>query len=228
MTPDDLTLTQDELDALGDVAGMEVLVHVGGGVGAEALSIAAMGAHVVALVPFNLGDPLEAETIRRTGAEQGIEIEVIDLEEQAYPEDIRDQSFDIVYVGPMSTCWVSDHDGWAHDLFEALAPAGKLVLYDEHPDSYQLIPLSEEDEGEVEKIEEALEEGLAEDVTGPLPDRFDWTVDEFLAVLERAGFDPIEAIDLVGPARFLTPVDIVAGEPSDVPGALLVVARKPA
>lgn len=227
MIPSETVFTVEEREAIGDVEGLTVLVHVGGGVGAEAVAFAEAGATVVALVPFNLGDADEAKSIRDVVLQYGHDMEVIDLHQESYPDEYRDGSFDLVYVGPMSVCWVADHDGWSHDLFEALMPGGRLVIYDEHPDSYALVPLSDEDEEEVEKIEEALEEGLAEDVTGDLPDRFDWNVDDFLDCLEQAGLDSIVATDLVGPARFLTTVDIVADESSEIAGALLVVAARP-
>lgn len=222
-------LAAPELEALGDISGLQVL-HLASGLPLESLALAELGANILAL---NAGESeqdcvitAELAGIGNALAEQrGLPAEFL-LESLAQLHDSeRDSRFDVVYAGPTTLAWTDNLHDWAVDVAQALVPGGRLVMFDEHPDSRALEP----DDGLTEEDEAAGEEPPGEDDARSEFEPVDeaWTLEELRAELEQQGLVVSQLDVLSGAQRFLTTAEAV-GAPEDVATAFVLVAERPA
>jgi len=221
-------LVEAEREALGDLAGRQVL-HLVSGLPFESLALADLGANVLAL---NAGEseqdfvitPQLAEIGNFLAEQRGLPVEfLLDSLAQLHDSE-RDSHFDIVYAGPTTLAWTDNLHDWAVDASEALVPGGRLVMYDEHPASRELEP----DDGLTDEEEAAgMEPPDEDDRTEFEPVDEGWTIDELREVLEAQGLVITRLDELFGPQRFLTTADAVDDD-TGLPTAFLLVAERPA
>ncbi len=127
---------------LGDLRGAHVL-HLQCHLGTETVAFADRGATVTGL-DFS-GASLERARLLAAG--RGVAIDYV----QADVHDARDAldgTFDVVYTGKGSLCYLPDLDRWAAVVRDLLAPGGALYVVEFHPLLYALgvVPTVESDE----------------------------------------------------------------------------------
>jgi SAM-dependent methyltransferase len=225
-----------EIDLLGTLDGNRVLILLCG-TGEEAVSLANMGAHVVAVDE-------DVDAARQLASECGVAIEFRVAGPEAVPADLQDGSFDLVYSSFGLLSAIEDIEAWAATVYTALGPAGRLVMYDEHPFAY-IVGRAGNDEvlavtssyfgvlGDDEEIED--EEAIA-DAVEHLDQAIEgegatlgWTVGDVITALGLKGLAVVELRELYSSPRFETPLDAIALPPellARVPGVLLLSARK--
>lgn len=116
------------VEALGDVRGNRAL-HLMCATGEESLSLAVMGADVVA-VDISLRQ-VELATAKARAA--GLNVEFVAADVGEMPAEIAAGGFDVVYTGGGVLVWVPDVERWAGVIARALRPGGRFVLWDYHP-----------------------------------------------------------------------------------------------
>lgn len=131
-----------EWDDLGDLRGRDLL-HLQCHLGTETVAFADRGANVTGL-DFS---GASIEHARGLAARRGLAIDYV----QADVHDARqalDGSFDIVYTGKGSLCYLPDLDRWASVARELLKPGGTLYVVEFHPLLYALgvVPLDDSEE----------------------------------------------------------------------------------
>jgi SAM-dependent methyltransferase len=171
--------SDDELGALGEVAGREVL-HLTIGCSEEGPSLVNMGAKVT-----EVGDD---GTTRALAEAAGIAIEFVDDHPAALSAEFCDtRRFDLVYCSFGFLDWVADFMAWAEGVSAVLRPGGRLVLYDEHPFSYLFAG-----SGDGQLVVERSYFGEYGDDTGG---EFDATAAEILEDVEPEDLDPENLVD---------------------------------
>jgi len=109
---------------LGGLSERRVL-HLQCGSGEASAELAEQGAVVTAV------DPSE-ETLD-AARERWPKILWIQAEAQALPGELRRGRFDLVYSPEGVLARLTDLDGWARGIVEALHDRGELLVYDDHP-----------------------------------------------------------------------------------------------
>lgn len=124
-----------ELDALGDVAGLDV-VHLQCHFGLDTLAFANAGATVTGL-DFSSAAIAQARTLaERAGLvdrARFVEADVLRAAEALAPDQ-----FDVVYVSLGALCWLPSVDRWASQVASLLRPGGRLYVHDGHPLAWAL------------------------------------------------------------------------------------------
>lgn len=119
-----------ELDALGDVAGLD-LVHLQCHFGLDTLAFATAGAQVTGL---DLSGAAIAEAralaVRAGLADRARFVEGDVLEAASL---LAPATFDIVYVSLGALCWLPSVERWATQVGALLRPGGRLYIHDGHP-----------------------------------------------------------------------------------------------
>jgi SAM-dependent methyltransferase len=127
---------------LGDLRGVDLL-HLQCHLGTETLALAARGATATGLDISGVS----IEQARRLAAEQNLDITYVEA-------DVHDAgaalgtTFDIVYTGKGSLCYLPDLDRWAATVRDLLKPGGSLYLVEFHPMLYALgvVPIGDSEE----------------------------------------------------------------------------------
>lgn len=124
------TLFPEEKRLLGDVSG-ETVAHLMCGAGADAVSLASLGASVTGV---DMSDEAVAAA-RKLSAASGIparfeRTEVYEWLEKAVSEGRR---FDAVLASYGVTCWLHDLKRWAKGVASILEAGGRFVLVEFHP-----------------------------------------------------------------------------------------------
>ena len=122
------SLDQRVVDALGQLDAARVL-HLMCSTGEESLSLAVLGAHVLAV---DISER-EVELARSKAQAAGVQVDFVAADIGALPVDIATGGFDVVYTGGGVLVWVPDISTWARVVANALRPAGRFVLWDYHP-----------------------------------------------------------------------------------------------
>ena len=121
------SLTDIELELLGDVAGMKIL-HLQCHFGQDTLSLARMGAEVTGL---DISDAAIAEAQKLTDRcglkAEWVQSNVVDHVPQL------DGRFDIVFTSYGTIGWFPDLEPWAANIKRYLKPGGRLVFVEFHP-----------------------------------------------------------------------------------------------
>lgn len=223
-----IIFSDPELELLGDIQDLTVL-NLQPGTGEEALSLANLGATVTVVDDeHSLADAVSL------AAEAAISLNFFDADVNALPSKFRRGEFDLVYSGFGGIDWLTDIDGWAQGIAEALKPGGRLLIYDEHPFSYtveaedgQLVvttsyfggtdsidamayPGEEYDVDEDEDEDEDEEPGDDSDDDDEEDDEestFSWTLGDLISALGGHGLATLALREYQTSDRFETPLD---------------------
>ncbi len=127
---------------LGELAGRDVL-HLQCHLGIETVALARRGARVTGL-------DISGESVRearRLTREHGADVEYVRANVYDAVE-ATGRTFDIVYTGKGSLCYLPDLDRWAGVVGRLLRPGGALYLVEFHPLLYALgvVPIGDGDE----------------------------------------------------------------------------------
>lgn len=123
----DRGLLEAEAEAVGDVAGLDVL-HLQCHLGFDAVTLSRAGARVT-------GADFSPEALRKARAiaeRCGVEIEYVEADSTALPSTM-DGAFDVVYATIGIFGWIGDVDAWMASAARVLRPGGRLVVVELHP-----------------------------------------------------------------------------------------------
>ncbi|MGH9225716.1 MAG: class I SAM-dependent methyltransferase [Acidimicrobiales bacterium] len=214
------------VEALGDVRGHRVL-HLMCATGEESLSLAVLGAHVVAVDI----SPRQVELATAKADAAGIEVGFVAADVGDLPPAIAAGGFDLVYTGGGVLVWVPDIDRWAAAIARALQSGGRLVLWDYHP-----VAMRWESVDGTLQIESSYFAG-----PGPIETQgwthfaagrdatttkyeFAWTLGEIVTGLADAGLCVTRLSEY--PTNAAWKFGDVLDAAQDLPGLLLLVARR--
>ncbi|MFV9503147.1 MAG: class I SAM-dependent methyltransferase [Oscillochloridaceae bacterium umkhey_bin13] len=130
-----LTLFDEERGLLGELQGQRLL-HLLCNTGADSLSLAALGAQVTGV---DLSDVAIAQA-RALAAASGLTAEFHCADVYAYLAKVPAASFERIYCGYGTICWLADLHQFAAGIAHALAPGGRFVLMEFHPTSNMFDP----------------------------------------------------------------------------------------
>lgn len=121
------SLTETELNLLGDVKGKRIL-HLQCHFGQDTLSLARMGAEVTGL---DISDAAITEATRLTD-ELGLKADWV-LSNVVEHVPALDGKFDIVFTSFGTIGWLPDLKPWAANIARYLKPGGRFVFVEFHP-----------------------------------------------------------------------------------------------
>ncbi len=124
-----------EVDALGDVAGLD-LVHLQCHFGLDTLTFAVAGATVTGLDVSGAAVAEARAIAARAGLDDRarfVEGDVLDAAAVLRDAGFELPAFDVVYVSLGALCWLPSVERWARQVGELLRPGGRLYLHDGHP-----------------------------------------------------------------------------------------------
>ncbi|HEX8769641.1 MAG TPA: class I SAM-dependent methyltransferase [Acidimicrobiales bacterium] len=128
-------LRQWELDALGDVTGLDV-VPLQCHFGLDTLALANAGARVTG-VDFSEAAVAQARSLADQAGladrARFVEADVLEAADVLSPE-----RYDIVYVSLGALCWLPSVSQWAGQVASLLRAGGRLYLHDGHPLAWAL------------------------------------------------------------------------------------------
>ena len=231
-----VVFSEPEIEVIGEVKGQRIL-HLLCGNGEETLSLANMGATVVAVDE-------DVDEARQLAADSGVTAEFREGSAFDLDADLRNRSFDTVYSGFGILVDLGDLDEWAAGVAAAIKPGGRLVMYDEHPFAYIVGAGDEGGEllavtssyfgvlGDDEVIEDEAEADAAlesgeDDITEGEEDSMGWTIGDIITALGEHGLATVQLRELYSSPRFTTPLDDIevdAQVVARVPGILLLEA----
>jgi len=113
---------------LGDVAGLRG-VHLQCHIGTDTVSLAKLGARMTGL---DFSAPA-IEAAQRLAADCGLDADFVHAEFHDAPSVLEPGSFDLVYTGIGSLCWLPRIDAWADVVTALLKPGGRLFVREGHP-----------------------------------------------------------------------------------------------
>ncbi len=127
---------------LGPLTGRDVL-HLQCYIGTETAAFARRGARTVVGLDFS-GAAVEAA--RRIAAADGVAIEYVRADVYDAAEALGGRTFDVVYTGKGSLCYLPDLDRWAATVARLLRPGGLVYVVEFHPvlQALGLVPESAE------------------------------------------------------------------------------------
>lgn len=147
------TLFPEELALLGDLVGQR-LVHLQCNSGQDTLSLAARGAIATGV---DISDEAVAFA-RRLSADSGIPATFERADVYDWFEAAPRAAFDRVFSSYGALGWLSDLPAWARGVAQILAPEGRLVVMEFHPEVFLLTET----------------DGVLGLVRGPTTGRVDW------------------------------------------------------
>ncbi len=121
------TLFEEELSLLGDLTGRR-LVHLQCNSGQDTLCLARRGARATG-VDFS---PVAIEFARELSAGSGIAADFVEAELLAWMHETPDR-FDVAFSSYGAVGWMPDLDRWARGVARVLAPGGRFVYVEFHP-----------------------------------------------------------------------------------------------
>jgi 2-polyprenyl-3-methyl-5-hydroxy-6-metoxy-1,4-benzoquinol methylase len=121
------SLTEIELDLLGEVSGKSIL-HLQCHFGQDTLSLQRMGANCTGI---DLSDKA-IEAAKKLNEELGLNARFIACDVYDSPNHINEK-FDIVFTSYGTIGWLPDLDRWASVISHFLKPGGMLVFVEFHP-----------------------------------------------------------------------------------------------
>ncbi len=121
------TLNDIELEYLDDVKDKKIL-HIQCHFGQDSISLARMGAKVVAT---DISDRAISEG-RRFNKICGTDVTFIETDTYSINQNVTEQ-FDIVFMSYGVTCWLPDIDKLAEQVYERLLPGGRVIWVEFHP-----------------------------------------------------------------------------------------------
>ncbi len=223
-----VSLSEEELAALGDLHGKQVLV-VQAGNGEDVLSLMNLGASVTVI------DVAESIALaQELAASAGMQPRLLTGAPDAIAPDHRTGDYDAVYSGIGSRSWVGDITGWAEGIAACLKTGGRLVVYDEHPFANVF---ESDEEGDLIVVHPYLPEHDEDGIEVVPPGEEDdegsrWTLGGLITALGANGLVTRSLAELPESNRFESNLDSLVTEGADfdqagcVPGVLLLVATK--
>ena len=236
-----IIFTEDELGALGDVSGREVL-HLTIGCSEEGPSLVNLGAKVT-----EVGDDGTTQALAEAA---GLQIEFVDDHPAALSAEFCDtRRFDAVYCSFGFLDWVADFMAWAEGVAAVLRPGGRLVLYDEHPLSYVFGPgegghmavtrsyfgefgddAGGEDGEELAEVEQEIDPEDLDDENQVVSDS-GWTLGDLVGALGANNIAVVDLQEFMESERYETPLDALGDtvpeeERTRIPGAFLLIAER--
>ncbi|HET9991087.1 MAG TPA: class I SAM-dependent methyltransferase [Kofleriaceae bacterium] len=124
------TLFDEEIALLGDVSGKR-LVHLQCNAGPDSLSLAARGAEVTGVDISDEGIAFAQKLSTDSGI--AARFERADVYDWLAAAERDSRTFDIVFASYGALCWLSDLRAWARGIAAILAPGGRLVTIEFHP-----------------------------------------------------------------------------------------------
>lgn len=121
-------LDAETVAAAGDVIGRSLL-HLQCATGEDTLSWAVLGARATGV---DLS-PRQVELAQAKADAAGLSVQFIAADVYQLPEELQQESFDMVVTGGGALVWLPDLPGWARIVTRALRPGGRLLLSEEHP-----------------------------------------------------------------------------------------------
>ncbi len=118
-----------EWDDLGDLHDLDVL-HAQCHLGIETHAFVQQGARRTVGLDFSTESIAQA---RRIAANVGVEIEFVRADVYDAATVFEDRSFDVIYTGKGSLCYLPDLTRWARGLAGLLRPGGLLYVTEFHP-----------------------------------------------------------------------------------------------
>ena len=240
-------LSDPELELLGEIEGLNVL-NLQPGTGEEAISLANLGATVTVV-----DDERSLIDAIALSQEAAVPVTFVEADVNALPAKFRLGEFDLVYSGFGGIDWLTDLEGWAEGIAEALKTGGRLLIYDEHPFSYAF----EVEEGALvvansyfgdndsidqmaypgEEYDAPEEEGEEDDDIvileggGKEESSFSWTLGDLITALGSNGLATLALREFQTSDRFETPLDRFYEELDDdsigkIPSAFMLMAVK--
>lgn len=217
-----LALNQAELELLGPIPGKRVCV-LGIGDGIAPLALAALGAKVLVLDPSHSNLDVVMVRAQLVGVE-------LDYQEVEFTElsTLGADTCEVTYAAQVAGL-LEDLGKFYREVFNILAPGGRLVLNEYHP----VRRIWKQEPGQprlafsyFERRRPQTEEDLEEDVTTPGRAfgryNFHWTVSDHFFFLNQAGFRVV-ALEEVGDAREHWELPNLTG----LPEQLVIAADKP-
>jgi SAM-dependent methyltransferase len=182
--------TDRELNALGDVAGLDV-VELGCGTAYFSARLAKLGARPVGVDPT----PAQLETARRCMRETGIEFPLVEAAAEDVP--LPDASFDLAFSEWGASTW-ADPSRWIPEAARLLRPGGRLVFLHGTPLAHLCYPDVGDPTRELQRpyfglhsVQWTPEDGI----------EFQLTYGGWIDVLRGAGFEVERLIELQAPAE---------------------------
>ena len=117
-----------DLPRLGDITGLDV-VHLQCHIGTDTLSLARLGARVTGVDLSGASLDEARQLAKRAGAD----IEYVQSDVYAAPQELDGRQFDLVYTGIGAICWLPSIRRWAQTVAELLRPGGRLFIRDGIP-----------------------------------------------------------------------------------------------
>lgn len=219
-----VTLSEPEIEALGELHGRRILV-LGAGNGEDICSLINLGANV-----FVIDDDESIEPARDLVQGAGLQAEFIVDDPSMLSVDNRNADFDLVYSGFGAIDWVDDLDSWAGGIADSLRSDGRLVAYDEHPIGY----VFGADDGSL-TVENSYFGADAEPGAGTVDGESadngpTWTVGDIITALGANGLATLTLAEFSESDRFESVLDRLADVDQDqlalIPSTLLLVAQK--
>ncbi|GAB3285476.1 class I SAM-dependent methyltransferase [Parasphingorhabdus pacifica] len=118
-----------EWEDLGDLRGLDVL-HPQCHLGTETQAFAMRGARNTVGLDFSAEAVAHAE---RLTDESGLRIDYVHANVYDAVEALRGRTFDVIYTGKGSLCYLPDLRRWADVMANLLKPGGKLYVVEFHP-----------------------------------------------------------------------------------------------
>ena len=223
-----VSLSEEELAALGNLRGKQVLV-VQAGNGEDVLSLMNLGANVTVI------DVAESIALAQEFAgSAGMQPRFVSGAPDAIGPGHRTGQYDAVYSGIGSLSWVGEITGWAEGIAACLKSGGRLVVYDEHPFANVF---ESDEEGDLIVVHSYLPEHDEDGVEIVPPGEEDqegsrWTLGGLITALGANGLVTRSLAELPESNRFESNLDSLVTEGADfdqascVPGVLMLVATK--
>ncbi|MBV9280355.1 MAG: class I SAM-dependent methyltransferase [Chloroflexi bacterium] len=214
--------------AMGEVA-QKRLLHLMCATGEDTLSWAVLGAHAVGI------DISERQIAiaRQRAAEAGLSVRFEAADVGDLPAEFARHTFDCVYTGGGVLVWIPDLARWAAAIAAALTPAGRFVLWEEHPVTMGLWGV----DGRVEIVGSYWQRGTPDESSGwthfpggeDATERkyeFAWPLGDVVTSLARAGLriDELAEYPTMSDWRFGSALPVARQLPGTV---LLVATREP-
>ncbi|WP_152361428.1 class I SAM-dependent methyltransferase [Microlunatus speluncae] len=222
-------LSDDELAATGDPAGLRVL-HLACSIGDECLSFAQLGAVRVVGVDIS---PTHLATGRAKAETLGVDVDLREGDLTALDPELT--GFDLIFISGGGICWVPDLDAWSRTVAERLAAGGRVVISEHHP-LWEVLTVAGPNQLTVTGdyldptrrgySDSAKAPQVTLGMTDPLPPHtsFVWSLGQVVTALLGAGLI-IRALREVAQPELYQGLGPAAGA---LPAAYLLVAERPA
>lgn len=131
---------------LGDISGLDC-VHLQCHIGTDTLSLARLGARSVTGLDFSGESISQARLLAQNALESGgRELRFVQADVYSAPEVLVPGSYDLVFTGIGSLCWLPSIVNWAGVVYSLLKPGGRLFIREGHPVLWTL------DESDTERL----------------------------------------------------------------------------